>query len=88
MWSDAQIMAAQLMSADVQQPTPLGHGGKVATACDKSHGRIPLLSHLLDGSRDLFVDFEYATRAMNKCSEPLEIGVLGLTPEPRAETHG
>ena len=81
-------MAAQPMSADVRQPTPPCHDTRVATAYGKFQGRIPLFSQLLDGVRDLFVDFEYATSAMNKCFEPFGIGVYGLRPDPGAETQG
>ena len=68
-------MAVQPMSIGVQQPTPPGRDVRVAVACGKSQGQIPLFSQLLDGVRDLFVDFEYATNAVNKCSEPFGIGV-------------
>ena len=94
-WCDAQVIesiltqgAAQRMSADVWQPTPPVHDARVSLACGKSQGRIPLFSQLLDGVRDLFVDFEYATSAVNKCSEPSGIGVSGLRLEPSAETQG
>ena len=62
-------MVVQPISAGMQQPTPPGHGARVVAACVKSHGRIPLFSHLLDGVRDLFADFEYATSAVNKYCE-------------------
>ena len=81
-------MVVQPISAGVQQPTPPSHGARVIAACVKSHGRILLFSHLLDGVRDLFVDFEYATSAVNKCFEPFGIGVPGLRSEPRDETQG
>ena len=42
---------------------------------------------MLDGVRDLFVDFEYVTSVVNECFEPVGIGVLGLRPEPKAETQ-
>ena len=48
----------------------------------KPQGRIPLFSPMLDGVRDLFVDFEYVTSAMNECSKPIGIGVPGLRLEP------
>ena len=53
------------MSAEVRQPTPVGHDARVASACGKSQGRIPLFSQLRDGVCDLFVDFEYVTSALN-----------------------
>ena len=81
-------MVGQPMSAEVQQPTPPGHGARVATAFGKSQGRIPLFSQMIDGIRDLFVDFEYVRSAVNECSELVGIGVPGLRPEPRAETQG
>ena len=87
-WSDAQVMAAQPMSTDVQQPTPPCHDVRVAVAYCKFQGRIPLFSQLLDGVRDLFVDFEYVTSAVNECFESVGIGVTGLRPEPRAEMQG
>ena len=86
--SDALVMAGQPMSAEVRQPTPPGHSARVAAACGKSQGRIPLFSQMLDGVRDLFVDFEYARSAVNECSEPVGIGVPGLRPECRAQTQG
>ena len=81
-------MAVQPMSVGVWQPTPFGHDVRVAAACGKCQGQIPLFSQLLDGVRDLFVDFEYATNVVNKCSKPFGIGVPGLRPEPRSKTHG
>ena len=81
-------MAVQPMSVGVWQPTPPGHDVRVAIACGKCQGQIPLFSQLLDGVCDLFVDFDYVTRAVNKYSEPFGIGVSGLRPEPRAETQG
>ena len=69
-------MVVQPMSVGVRQTTPLGHGVRVAAACGKSQGQIPLFSQLFDGVCDLFVDFKYATNAVNKCSEPFGIGVL------------
>ena len=81
-------MAVQPMSVSVRQPMPPGHDVRVAAACGKCQGQIPLFSQLLDGVHDLFVDFEYATNAMNKCSEPFGVGVPGLKPEPRSETQG
>ena len=70
------------------QPKPPGHGPRVAAACGKSQGRIPLFSQMRDGVRDLFVDFECVTSAVNECSEPFGIGAPGLRPEPRAEMQG
>ena len=72
----------------MQQPTLLGHGVRVAAACGKSQGQIPLFSQLFDGVHDSFVDVEYATNAVNKCSEPFGIGVPSLKPEPGSETQG
>ena len=82
------VIAGQPMSAEVRQPKPPGHSARVAAACGKSQGRIPLFSQMRDGVRDLFVDFEYVTSAVNECSEPVGIGVPGLRPEPRAEMQG
>ena len=87
-WSDAQVMANQPMSTDVRQPTPPCHDARVGAAYGKFQGRIPLFSQLLDGVRDLSVDFEYVTSAVNKCSESVGIGVPGVRPEPRAEMQG
>ena len=81
-------MAVQPMSVSLWQTTPPGHGVRVAAAYGKSQGQIPLFSQLFDGVRDLFVDFEYATNTVNKCSEPFGIGVSGLIPEPGSETQG
>ena len=81
-------MAVQPMSASVRQPTPPSHDVRVAAACGKSQGQIPLFSQLFDGVRDLFVDFKYATNAVNNCSEPFGIEVPGLRLEPRSETQG
>ena len=81
-------MVVQPLSVGVWQPTPPVHGVRVAIVCGKSQGQIPLFSQLFDGVRDLFVDFEYATNAMNKCSKPFGIGVPGLRPEPGSETQG
>ena len=53
------------MSADVWQPAPPCHDARVAATYGKVQGRIPLSSQLLDGVGDLFVDFEYATSAVN-----------------------
>ena len=64
-WSDAQVMANQAMSSDVWQPTPPCHDARVGAAHGKFQVRIPLFSQLLDGVRDLSVDFEYVT----KCCE-------------------
>ena len=87
-WSDAQVMANQPMSTDVRQPTPPCHDAKVGAAYGKFQVRIPLFSQLLDGVRDLSVDFEYVTSAVNECSESVGIGVPGVRPEPRAEMQG
>ena len=81
-------MANQPMSTDVRQPTPPCHDASVGAAYGKFQVRIPLFSRLLDGVRDLFVDFEYVTSAANECSESVGIGVLGVRPEPRAEMQG
>ena len=81
-------MAVQPMSVGVRQTTPPGHGVRVAAACGKSQGQIPLFSQLFDGVRDLFVDVEYATNALNKCSKPFGFGVPGLRPEPGSKTQG
>ena len=80
-------MAAQPMSANVRQPTPPCHNARVVAAYGKFQGGIAVFSQLLDGVQDLFVDFEHATSAMNKCSEPFGIGVPGLSPKPMAETE-
>ena len=87
-WSDTLVMSGQKISGEVRQPALPGHGARVAAACGKSQGRIPLFSQMRDDVRDLFVDFEYVTSAVNECSEPVGIGVPGLRPEPRAETQG
>ena len=81
-------MANQPMSTDVWQPMPLCHDARVGAAYGKFQVQIPLSSQLLDGVRDLFVDFEYVTSSVNKCSESVGIGVPGLRPEPRAEMQG
>ena len=81
-------MAVQPMNVSVRQPTLPSHGVRVAAACGKSQGQIPLFSQLFDGVRDLFVDVEYATNAVKKCSEPFGFGVPGLRPEPGSETQG
>ena len=81
-------MVVQPMSVGVRQPTLPGHGVRVAAACGKSQGQIPLFSQLFDGVRDLFVDVEYATNAVNKCSEPFGIVVPSLRPELGSETQG
>ena len=87
-WSDAQVVANQPMSTDVWQPMPLCHDTRVGAAYGKFQVQIPLSSQLLDGVRDLFVDFEYVTSSVNECSESVGIGVPGLTAEPRAEMQG
>ena len=38
---------------------------------------------MLDGIHDLFVDFEYATKAVNKCSNHLELEFLVSDLSPR-----
>ena len=81
-------MAVQPMSVGVRQPMLPGHSVRVAAACGKSRGQIPLFSQLFDGVRDLFVDVEYTTNAVNKCSEPFGIGGPGLRPEPGSEMQG
>ena len=81
-------MAVQPMSVGVRQPTPPGHGVRVAAACGKSQGQIPLFSQLFDGVWDLFIDLEYTTNVVNEYSEPFGIGVPSLRPEPGFETQG
>ena len=77
-------MANQPMSTDVRQPTPPCHDARVGAAYGKFQVRIPLFSRLLDGVRDLFVDFEYVTSAVNECSEPVGIGVPGVRPDRKS----
>ena len=81
-------MAAQPMNADVRQPTPLVTTPELLQRVVSLRIDFLLSSQLLDGVRDLFVDFEYATIAVNKCSEPFEIKVPSLRLEPRAEMQG
>ena len=76
------------MSTNVWQPTPPCHDASVGAAYGKFQVGIPLFPQLLDGVRDLFVDVEYVTSAMNECSKSVGIGVLGVRPEPRAELQG
>ena len=71
----------------MQQPTPPAHDARVASECGKSQGQIPLSSQLLDGICVLFVNFKYATSAVNKFFEPFGIGDPGLRLEPRVETQ-
>ena len=72
----------------MRQPTPPGHSTRVVVACGKSQGQIALFSQMLDGVHNLFVNFEYTTSAVDKCSKPVGIGVLGLKPKHRAEMQG
>ena len=71
-------MAVQPMSVGAPQTTPFGHGARVATVCGKSQGQFPLFSQLRDGVCDLFVDFEYATSALNHLELEFLVSDLSL----------